>query len=110
MDECIDINKSSASFPGGIKAFQNWFAEEILKTKSITQVKLIKGIAHFVINEDGSVSDAQIVEINTPEVSNDIVQILEKSPKWNPSEMLVSNYPPKYYRQRVALPFEIKIK
>jgi hypothetical protein len=110
MDECIDINESPASFPGGIKVFQNWFAEEILKIESVTQLKMIKGIAHFVINTDGSVSDVQIVEINHLEVSNDMVQILEKSPKWNACEMLVSDYPPKYYRQRVALPFEIKIK
>lgn len=108
MDECIDINETQSSFPGGIYAFHHWFSEEVLKVNTLTQFDKIKGTAQFVVNNDGNVIDVKISEINYPEVSKSIIKILENSPKWNPTAIIAGDAPPQFYKQHIELPFEIR--
>ena len=109
-DECIDIYETPASFYGGMEAFQNWFSDEVLKIKSISKYDLIKGKVQFIIHWDGSVVDIKVIEINYSEVSKSIIEIIEKSPKWEPKAQHIVDYRPRLMKERFELPFEIRIK
>ena len=108
-DECIDGVETQASFPGGIEEFQKWFSAEVVKIMTGTHLNRIKGTVQFVVNENGSVTDVKLLEISTDDLSKSIMQILERSPKWIPKSSLFGNYPKRFFKQRVELPFDIKV-
>lgn len=105
--ECIDFIDSPASFPGGSEQFQKWFIKEVLKR--IQEKGIVKGRVQFIINELGKVCEVKIVEINNSEFKIDIIQILNKSPSWNPQTTIYGEDDFHYSKQWVELPFEIQI-
>jgi hypothetical protein len=95
----------------GMDAFNKWFSNEILKIELISQFDgVIKGKVQFVVNTDGSLSDIYILENNFPQISETVVEILKNSPTWSPKVAVIENYYSNFYKQRIELPFEIKVK
>lgn len=110
MDECLDGIETQASFPGGIEEFQKWFSAEMVKIMKGTPLNRIQGSIQFVVNENGSLTDVKLLEISHDDFSKSIVQILERSPKWIPKSSLIGDYPKRFFKQRMELPFDVYIK
>ena len=43
-------------------------------------------VATFIINRDGSLSDAKILQSSEAEFSREVLRVLERSPKWTPGQ------------------------
>ena len=108
-DECIDIERFDATFEGGIDKFRNWIYDELLKVDVVSKFTTLTATIKFVISSDGSVSDIEIVSINQPNLSEQLTNIILRSPKWKPSGTSVDGSM-KYRRRRCELPITIEFK
>ena len=72
-------------FPGGESACAKWLAENI-QYPSICMEQGIQGrvIATFVVNEDGSIVDIEIVSSPDPNLSKETERVLKMMPLWKP--------------------------
>lgn len=69
-------------FPG---SFIQWFYQNSKYPESVQNDK-VEGnvIATFIVNEDGSVSDAKILESVDQRLSNEVLRVIGLMPKWQP--------------------------
>lgn len=70
---------------GGQEAFRRWIAEN-LKYPTMAAESGIQGrvFVQFVVNEDGSVSDATVVRGVDPILDREAIRVVMASPKWTP--------------------------
>lgn len=79
--------ETPAEFPGGIPALMQWLCMNIRypedAQKNDTQGRVI---VRFVVDTDGSVSDATVVKGVSESLDNEAIRVVESMPKWKPAE------------------------
>lgn len=75
-------------FPGGNAALMRWLGANIRYPFS-AQMDGIQGkvVVRFVVNEDGSVSNIQIVEKVEGSLDREAWRLIKSMPKWQPGEI-----------------------
>jgi len=72
-------------FPGGLLSFYRYIGESVKYPKTAIKNKTEgKVIVSFVIEKDGSVTDATIKQGLTPETDAEAIRVIESSPRWEP--------------------------
>ena len=79
------IVEKMPQFPGGEKAI-NEFISKTLQYPVIAQENGIQGkvVCSFIINQDGSVRDAEVVSGVDPSLDREALRIVSAMPKWTP--------------------------
>ena len=86
-NEIYDKPETEAEFPGGFEAMFKWVADH-LKYPEECKANEIQGnvIIQFVVNEDGSLSDAKILRSPDKALSQEAVRVVKAMPKWKPAK------------------------
>ena len=86
-NEIYDKPETEAEFPGGLEAEFKWIADH-LKYPEECKAKEIQGkvIIQFVVNEDGSLSDAKILRSPDNALSQEAIRVVKAMPKWKPAK------------------------
>ncbi len=102
--ELFDIEKLP-EFPGGQSAMVKFLGDN-LKYPESAQAKKLEGVVMivFVIDTDGSVTDAQIVKEIGEGCGDEALRVVESMPQWSPAE--VSGKP---VRCRMTLPVKFTL-
>ena len=79
------IVEKMPQFPGGEKAI-NEFISKTLQYPVIAQENGIQGkvVCSFIINQDGSVTDAEVISGVDPSLDREALRIVSALPKWTP--------------------------
>ncbi len=85
--EIFDVTEVMPNPPGGIEGWNNYLASNLkypVEAKSMG----IEGtvIVAFVINSDGSISDAEILRGIGGGADEEAIRVVLNSPKWTPAE------------------------
>ena len=83
--EIRDFAEVMPVFPGGQQALTAFLAKNI-KYPSISQETGAQGrvIVQFVVDTDGSISNAQVVRGIDPHLDKEALRVINTMPKWNP--------------------------
>jgi TonB family protein len=86
-DEVYDVVDEVPEFPGGMEAWFN-FMKDNLKYPTLAKDKGIEGTVYisFIINKDGSVSDAEILRGIGGGCDEEALRVVKASPNWNPGK------------------------
>ena len=86
-NEIYEKPETEAEFPGSLEAMFKWIADHI-KYPEECKAKEIQGnvIIQFVVNEDGSLSDAKILRSPDKALSQEAVRVVKAMPKWKPAK------------------------
>lgn len=72
-------------FPGGTAQLIKWLTNNLKYPESAKKDKISgKVIVEFVVNKDGSVSDAKLVKKVDPLLDNEALRVVRMMPKWEP--------------------------
>ena len=106
-DEPLDFRvvEDLPQFPGGAVEFMKWLTKN-LKYPSVAQQRKVQGrvVAQFIVNQDGSVSDIQVVEKLSAECDREALRVLRMMPNWKPGVMNA-----KPCRTKVCIPIVFKL-
>lgn len=106
-DEPLDyrVVEDLPKFPGGAVEFMKWLTKN-LKYPDVAQQRKVQGrvVAQFIVNQDGSVSDLQLVERLSAECDREALRVLRMMPKWEPGIMNA-----KPCRTKVCIPIVFKL-
>ena len=106
-DEPLDFRvvEDLPQFPGGAVEFMKWLTKN-LKYPATAQQRKVQGrvVAQFIVNQDGSVSDIQVVERLSTECDREALRVLRMMPKWQPGLMDA-----KPCRTKVCIPIVFKL-
>lgn len=106
-DEPLDFRvvEDLPQFPGGAVEFMKWLTKN-LKYPATAQQRKVQGrvVAQFIVNQDGSVSDIQVVERLSTECDREALRVLRMMPKWQPGLMNA-----KPCRTKVCIPIVFKL-
>jgi len=74
------------TFPGGEKKMMEFLQENLIYPKEALE-KGIAGrvICRFVIQEDGSVDDVEVIRSLSEETDREVLRIIKSMPKWTPA-------------------------
>jgi TonB family protein len=72
-------------YPGGMSAFYQFFGKNV-KIPSEAEKQQINGrvMVAFVVAEDGSLKDFKVLKDPGYGLSEEVLRVLQKSPKWTP--------------------------
>lgn len=104
--ECANVEEFDATFEGGSDRFRDWVNSELKHLETASSINKLSATIIFVVNTDGSISDVEILNLNHPEISEQLTDIITRSPKWKPKGISVNGVT-KYYKQRFKLPLRI---
>ena len=80
----FDVVETMPSFPGGMKALQEYRTKESEKYKDKTQGEYGRVIIQFVVDESGNVTAPRIVNSVEPAIGKVAMKVIKNMPKWNP--------------------------
>ena len=89
-------------FPGGINAFYEYIHSNFKLTDDIKK-EIRRIIVSFIIEKDGSLKSIKIIRDTDGKLNNEIIRVLENSPKWLPGKI-----GKKAVRVQYSLPVTIK--
>ncbi len=70
---------------GGINAFPRWIGKRVIYPSSLLRRNIGGTVrVQFSVNTKGRVSDIKIVESPHPALSEEVFQIVRRSPRWKP--------------------------
>lgn len=79
--------EKQAEFPGGTKAMMEWLGNNIRYPEDAFKADMQgRVIVKFVVNKDGSISDASILKSVSPSLDQEAVRVVMAMPKWAPGE------------------------
>ena len=83
----FQVVEEMPSFPGGMKECMMFLAKN-MKYPLEAQKAKIEGrvIVQFVVDKDGSITDAKVVRNVSPELDAEAVRVVNSMPKWNPGK------------------------
>jgi len=86
-DEVFYIVEDMPAFPGGDAALLNYLAKQV-KYPVVAQENAIQGkvLVSFIVEKDGSVSNAKIVRAVDPVIDNEALRVVSTLPKWKPGK------------------------
>lgn len=72
-------------FPGGTEGFSMFLAREIIYPEVCRQIG-ITGVVilEFIVEKDGSLSNINVIVPVYPDLDNEAVRVIKKSPNWKP--------------------------
>ncbi len=102
-DQFMGIVETMPEFPGGLDSLNAFIDENIQYPESVLNGS-VQGVVlvNFVIDKDGSVSDAKVKISLSPECDAEAVRVISILPKWKPEE--IKGEPVRSYYQ-VPIPF-----
>lgn len=100
-----DAPEVMPEYPGGMQAMMNFIGENV-KYPEDAMEKNISGkvFVSFVVEKDGSVSEAKVVKGVCESIDNEALRVVNAMPKWTPGKMDGKNVRVKY-----TLPFTFKL-
>ena len=83
--EAVGMIEQQPSFKGGMSALSNWIGEHMQYPEEALKNN-IKGkvVASFVVEQDGSITNVEIVKSVHPLLDNETKRVISSMPKWNP--------------------------
>lgn len=86
-DPVFEVIEEMPSFPGGTSELLKYLSRNI-KYPMSAQERGIQGrvVAQFVVEKDGSISNAHIVRAIDSELDAEAVRVIESMPKWTPGK------------------------
>ncbi len=71
---------------GGAKKFSQWVNNHVSYPRAALK-KSAEGevVYSFVVDKDGHVKDVRIVKSPAQELSDEVIRVLEKAPRWEPA-------------------------
>jgi len=101
-----DIDSSPKFNDGGSDVFDKWVSSQLKYPRECID-KEIQGkvVATFVIDTEGNLIDAKIVESVCKEIDEEVLRVLNSSPKWTPATSKGKNVPVEF-----CMPFEFQLK
>ena len=80
-----DIIEKAPEFPGGMVELMK-FLQKNIKYPAICQKQGIQGrvAVQFVVNSDGSIVDAKVINPVNPHLDKEAVRVVNAMPKWQP--------------------------
>lgn len=86
-EEIFVAVEQQAEFPGGMPALMKWLGSNI-RYPEAAQQNDVQGrvIVKFVVEKDGSVSQAQIVKGVDKDLDKEALRVVNKMPKWQPGK------------------------
>ena len=99
-----DIVEQMPSFPGGPAELMKWLSSHV-QYPAIAIESCIQGtvIVAFIVEPDGSVSNAKLVRSVDPCIDQEALRVVRQMPKWNPGKR--AGVP---VRVRYCLPIKFK--
>ena len=106
MDKVYDVVEVMPQFPGGQVELFNFLSDNV-KYPADAEKKKIEGrvIATFVVDKDGSITDAEIVRSVYPSLDAEALRVINAMPKWVPGRQSGKAVRVKY---TVPLTFSLK--
>ena len=100
-----DIVEQMPSFPGGAAELMKWLSSHV-QYPAIAIESCIEGtvIVAFIVEPDGSVSNAKLVRSVDPSIDQEALRVVRQMPKWNPGKR--AGIP---VRVRYCLPIKFKL-
>lgn len=81
--DAFDVVEQMPEFPGGMEALLHFLQENIKYPKEASDAKQQgRVIVQFVVEKDGSVSDAHVVKSVSPSLDAEAVRVLSIMPNW----------------------------
>lgn len=87
VEEIVSFAQEQASFPGGEKAWSKFLKKNLKYTRQ-AQSQGIEGRVYvqFIVEKDGSLSDIKIAKGLGAGLDEEVLRVLNLSPKWNPAK------------------------
>ena len=87
MPEFFDVVEQMPEYPGGMQELFGYLAKNIKYPKD-AEDQQIQGrvIATFIINKDGSISDAKVVKSVSPSLDEEALRVINGMPNWKPGK------------------------
>ena len=100
-----DTPEVMPEYPGGMQAMMNFIGENV-KYPEDAMEKNISGkvFVSFVVEKDGSVSEAKVVKGVCESIDNEALRVVNAMPKWTPGKKDGKNV-----RVSYTLPFTFKL-
>ena len=78
--------EQNAEFPGGIDAFYQYLATQLNYSENNNGLGIQgKLVCSFVVEKDGSIKDVKVVTSFAQGYDEDVIKVLNESPKWTPA-------------------------
>ena len=83
--EAFDVVEQMPQFPGGPEALMQFLSQNVKYPKEAYE-KNVQGrvIANFVVEKDGSITEAKIVKSVSPELDAEALRVIGSMPNWMP--------------------------
>lgn len=84
------ITEEQPEFPGGMAALINYLSKNLIYPAAAREAGISgKSMFRFVINEDGSVSNIELLKgiIGCTECNDEGLKLIKAMPKWTPGKM-----------------------
>lgn len=86
-DHIVDMAmvEQKPSFPGGDAALYKWLGNQIMYPSDASEAGIQgKVIVSFVIEKDGSISNARVLRSKHPSLDAEALRVVKKMPRWTP--------------------------
>ena len=84
-DSIYSVVETMPDFPGGQKELLSFLSRNIkYPTKAIESKIQGRVIVQFVVNKDGSISNAKIVRSVDPDLDKEALRVINSMPQWKP--------------------------
>ena len=105
-EEIFEVVERMPSYPGGYRAFMRYLQNNIVYPSEALQ-KRVQGCVkiQFVVNEDGSIVDAEVAEGVNPYLDKEALRVINAMPKWEPG--MQHNQP---VRVKIAVPVMFRLR
>jgi protein TonB len=86
-EEIFVVVEKQPEFPGGNTAMMKFLSDNI-RYPVIAQENGIQGrvICNFVVERDGSITDAQVVRGVDPSLDREAIRVIQQMPRWEPGK------------------------
>ena len=86
-EQIFQVVEEMPEFPGGQVECMKWLSKN-MKYPQISQENGVQGrvIVQFVVNQDGSIVDAQVVRGVDPYLDKEALRVIGNMPKWKPGK------------------------
>ena len=92
-------------FPGGMTMFMQWLTKNLKYPQDAQEIKLQgKVVVSFIVNRDGSITDAKVVHSVNPSLDNEAMRVIRMMPRWKPG--IQNNQP---CRTMIAVPIVFEL-
>lgn len=84
-DRIHEVVESPAEFPGGSSALYKWLGKNLVYPEQAAEMGIQgKVIVRFVVEKDGSISQATVVKGIDPALDKEALRVIQAMPKWKP--------------------------